>query len=210
MTDTTARPTAGRIRPHRHEVRAEVLAAARATFLTKGYAETSVIEIAEAAGYTKGAVYSNFGGKPELFAEVFRAEFGATMNEVLADLLRAVAAAGDAALAAEAAGRLAELVTTRVALQSVAAEFRGLGLRNPELAAVYAALRREQLESLAAALSDQGLLGATASAEDARQIAGLLLAVINSMALDHAAAPEVYPKERVVATMTRLVRGLLA
>jgi len=210
MSATAIRPTHGRTRPYRHEVRSELLAAARTTFLAKGYGETSVAEVAAAAGYTKGAVYSNFGGKPELFAEVCRAEFGTTMAEVLADLLRAAADAGDARLPTEAAGRLADLVMDRLALQAAASEFRGLALRNPELAEVYTMMRHDQIEALAAALEEQQLLGATASLEDARQVAGLLLGVINSMALDRAAAPELYPRSRLVATMARLVRGLLA
>lgn len=207
---TVIRPAPGRTRPYRHEVRAGLLAAARTVFLAKGYGETSVAEVAETAGYTKGAVYSNFGGKPELFAEVCRAEFGTAMTEVMADILGAAADAGDAKLPAEAADRIADLVIGRVALQAAAAEFRGLALRSPELAKVYAAMRRDQIDALAGALVEQRLLAPTATREDAHQVAGLILGVINAMALDHAAAPELYPRERIVAAMARLVRGLLA
>ncbi|CAB3791284.1 hypothetical protein LMG28614_03275 [Paraburkholderia ultramafica] len=41
-------------------------------FVKKGLAATSVEDIAEAAGYTRGAFYSNFGGKPELLIELLR------------------------------------------------------------------------------------------------------------------------------------------
>jgi AcrR family transcriptional regulator len=47
--------------------RAELLAAARLVFLRRGFHEASLDEIAEEAGYTKGAVYSNFRGKDDLF-----------------------------------------------------------------------------------------------------------------------------------------------
>jgi AcrR family transcriptional regulator len=47
--------------------RAELLAAARRVFLRRGFHEASLDEIAEEAGYTKGAVYSNFRGKDDLF-----------------------------------------------------------------------------------------------------------------------------------------------
>ncbi|PRY04049.1 TetR family transcriptional regulator [Paraburkholderia sp. BL25I1N1] len=43
-------------------------------FIEKGVAATSVEEIAEAAGYTRGAFYSNFGGKRELLIELLRRE----------------------------------------------------------------------------------------------------------------------------------------
>ncbi|MCL2532585.1 MAG: TetR/AcrR family transcriptional regulator [Nocardiaceae bacterium] len=50
--------------------RAEVLATARDLFLADGYAATSLEKVAETAGYSKGAVYSNFRGKKELCLEV--------------------------------------------------------------------------------------------------------------------------------------------
>ena len=46
--------------------RAELLAAARRVFLRRGFHAASLDEIAEEAGYTKGAVYSNFRGKDDL------------------------------------------------------------------------------------------------------------------------------------------------
>ena len=48
-----------------------MLAAARASFGTKGYAQTSVDQIAAAARVTKGAVYHHFAGKEALFRAVF-------------------------------------------------------------------------------------------------------------------------------------------
>ncbi|CAM3039819.1 TetR/AcrR family transcriptional regulator [Prescottella defluvii] len=50
--------------------RADLLATARDLFLTDGYAATSLEKVAEEAGYSKGAVYSNFRGKKELCLEV--------------------------------------------------------------------------------------------------------------------------------------------
>lgn len=46
--------------------RARLIATARELFLNEGYAVTSLDRVAEAAGYSKGAVYSNFSGKEEL------------------------------------------------------------------------------------------------------------------------------------------------
>lgn len=47
--------------------RADLLAAARRVFLARGFHAATLEEIAERAGYTKGAVYSNFAGKDDLF-----------------------------------------------------------------------------------------------------------------------------------------------
>jgi AcrR family transcriptional regulator len=54
----------------REQTRGELLAAARQVFLRRGFHQASLEEIAEEAGYTKGAVYSNFAGKDELFLAV--------------------------------------------------------------------------------------------------------------------------------------------
>ena len=50
--------------------RADLIAAARRVFVERGFHAATLDEIAEAAGYTKGAVYSNFRGKDDLFLEL--------------------------------------------------------------------------------------------------------------------------------------------
>jgi AcrR family transcriptional regulator len=54
----------------RERTRERVLDAAERTFSEKGYHAASLDEIAEDAGYSKGAVYSNFSGKADLFLAV--------------------------------------------------------------------------------------------------------------------------------------------
>ncbi|WP_405133351.1 TetR/AcrR family transcriptional regulator [Nocardia sp. NBC_01388] len=50
--------------------RTDLLVTARDLFLTEGYAKTSLERVAEEAGYSKGAVYSNFKTKSALCLEV--------------------------------------------------------------------------------------------------------------------------------------------
>jgi AcrR family transcriptional regulator len=54
--------------------RAQLLDAALRVFLRRGFHAASLDEIAEEAGYTTGAVYSNFKGKEDLFLAVLDAE----------------------------------------------------------------------------------------------------------------------------------------
>ena len=54
------------------QTRLRLLDAAQAIFMKKGFVAASVEDIAEAAGYTRGAFYSNFRSKPELFLELLR------------------------------------------------------------------------------------------------------------------------------------------
>ena len=57
--------------------RQSLLGAARAVFARRGYHAASVEDVAEEAGYSHGAVYSNFTSKLELFLAAFE-EYAAT------------------------------------------------------------------------------------------------------------------------------------
>src|SRR3954471_13492259 len=59
----------------KERTRAELVQAARRTFLRHGFHGASVDLIADEAGYTKGAVYSSFAGKDDLFLAVLDANF---------------------------------------------------------------------------------------------------------------------------------------
>ena len=64
------------------QTRERVLAAARAAFIRDGFARTSLESIAEAAGFSKGAVYSNFESKDALFLELLEEKFAAENEEM--------------------------------------------------------------------------------------------------------------------------------
>jgi len=72
--------------------RALVLAAARRVFLERGYSGATLEAIAEDAGFSKGVVYSQFAGKPDLFLALLdariaeRAEHNALVSAGLAGL----------------------------------------------------------------------------------------------------------------------------
>jgi AcrR family transcriptional regulator len=53
------------------ETRIQLIHAATAVFARRGFQAATIEEIAEEAGYSHGAVYSNFQGKEELFLAVF-------------------------------------------------------------------------------------------------------------------------------------------
>jgi AcrR family transcriptional regulator len=59
-------------RERQAQTRAALLDAAAKVFVEKGFLGASVEAIAEHAGYTRGAFYSNFASKEELFAELLQ------------------------------------------------------------------------------------------------------------------------------------------
>ena len=69
---------------HRARTRAALLAAAATVFSRRGYGSASIEEIATEAGYSHGAVYSNFDGKADLFLAVFEAYMGEREHELAA------------------------------------------------------------------------------------------------------------------------------
>src|SRR5262245_42880243 len=63
-------------RPERKaKTREEILAAARRVFFSRGFYGATLDEIVEEAGYTKGAVYSNFASKDDLFLAILDERF---------------------------------------------------------------------------------------------------------------------------------------
>src|SRR5262245_28639930 len=70
-------------RPRRQDVRRRLLTAASELFLEKGYLDSSLDDIARRAGLSKGAVYSNFASKQEIFG-VLLADHMAERREVAA------------------------------------------------------------------------------------------------------------------------------
>jgi len=73
----------------RKQTRQELLNAAETCFVTRGFHATSVDEVAERAGYTKGAVYSNCASKEDLFFGVYQRRVDHVITEVVPGLRQA-------------------------------------------------------------------------------------------------------------------------
>ncbi|NVH76652.1 TetR/AcrR family transcriptional regulator [Paraburkholderia sp. JPY432] len=78
----------------RKETRRRLLGAAALSIASKGLAATSVEDIAARAGYTRGAFYSNFDSKSDLFVELLRLDHQ-NIQENLRKLLEAGSSSQD-------------------------------------------------------------------------------------------------------------------
>ncbi|MFE0719949.1 TetR/AcrR family transcriptional regulator [Streptomyces rochei] len=79
--------TTGRVTRRRLRTRAKLLDAAFEVFAAKGFGRVSIEEVCEAAGYSRGAFYSNFDTLDELFFALYRQradEIAEQVSEVLA------------------------------------------------------------------------------------------------------------------------------
>lgn len=93
MTPTTASSVLGhevaRVSPRRAQTRERLMAAATAVFAERGIIGASVEEICEAAGFTRGAFYSNFADKDALVLALIEAGIAAqyaAAEQAIADL----------------------------------------------------------------------------------------------------------------------------
>jgi AcrR family transcriptional regulator len=77
MAVEASRPARRNRAEKKAQTRSDVVTAARQVFLKRGFHAASLDEIAEEAGYTKGAVYSNFAGKDDLFLAVVEERYEA-------------------------------------------------------------------------------------------------------------------------------------
>ncbi|SAL73843.1 TetR family regulatory protein [Caballeronia choica] len=66
----------------RDQTRQRLLDAAQTIFMKKGFGAASVEDLAAAAGYTRGAFYSNFGSKSELLLQLLKRDHETTMGRM--------------------------------------------------------------------------------------------------------------------------------
>jgi AcrR family transcriptional regulator len=93
-------------RAERREMTREgLISAAESLFVARGFHATSVDEIALEAGYTKGAVYSNFESKEDLFFAVYERRAERVMAEYEGAVREGGVAGGSERLAEQAARR---------------------------------------------------------------------------------------------------------
>lgn len=134
----------------RAQTRADLLAAARDRFLEVGYAAASLEDIAERAGYSKGAVYSNFVDKPNLCREVLQAIHAERIGE-LADQ---VTGTGDLHCRIDMLEGWVKKTAGDVGWTMLELEFITVARNDPELLAMIVELRAEARRTVVEMLVD--------------------------------------------------------
>jgi AcrR family transcriptional regulator len=178
--------------------REQLLAAARAVFLERGFHAASLDAIAEAAGFSKGVVYSQFASKADLFLALLERRIDARSAENAR--IRARGAAGVADLIALGARRSDE----EFAWTLLVLEFRVHAARDPELNRRYAELHARTVERLAATFAQ--VLGddAASGGPPPESRALFLLALAAGITLETAAAtPRGLPRAELRALAAR-------
>jgi AcrR family transcriptional regulator len=131
----------------REQTRDDLIAAADRAFVEGGFHATSLDQIAAAAGYTKGAVYSNFASKEDLFFAVYERRADAAEAQ-LTEALAGDPAAGLARIASDTSGRHGR----DDRWLAVFFEFWAHVIRHPELRGRFATIHRRAQVPVAEAL----------------------------------------------------------
>ncbi|MFI7274860.1 TetR/AcrR family transcriptional regulator [Streptomyces sp. NPDC049879] len=171
----------------RSEVRRRLLAAAAQVFAERGYADSRLEDIARAAGFSKGAVYSNFDSKQELFGALLRERSEAELADVMAGT-------GEASDVSALVGRAARVVARRITddpLRSrLGLEIATRAVREEETMAVVAPMRRAQRAAAGDAVRKVTEHAPAAPAVDPGLAGVILHCLTNGLATEHLIDPE--------------------
>lgn len=143
------------VTPRRALTRNRLMAAAMQVFAVKGIAGASVEEICEAAGFTRGAFYSNFDSKDELCFAIIRSLADSALEAVESAL------AGIGSEPADAVELCDDAVDTFLRSQSndrasvlLMKEMQLYALRHPEFAPAYQNVLEETHATFAGAIDE--------------------------------------------------------
>jgi AcrR family transcriptional regulator len=162
--------------------------AAERLFVARGFGRTSLDAVADEAGYTKGAVYSNFASKEDLFFAVYERR----VERFLAEAERTLGAEADPrAGVLRLVGRVGARQEHDDGWLAAFLEFWTHVLRHPEHRERFAAIHARAAEPFAGALerfaADRGL----ELPLDARRLSIALFAMGTGLGLERLTQPEV-------------------
>lgn len=181
--------------------RALLLAAARRVFLKRGYHGASVEQIADEAGFSTGVVYSQFGGK----ADLFLALLDARIAERAADNTRVVEGlTGDEGVA-RLLERAASVDRAEPEWGLLVIEFRVHAVRDPELARRYADAHQRTLAGAEQAVAGLYRCAGEPPPLPPSDLARLLVAIDTGARLEEAAVPGSSPMTLVAELLAHLI-----
>lgn len=201
-------------RPHRLtraeskvRTRERLLEAARVVFLQRGFHATTVDQIAEEAGFTKGAVYSAFESKADMFLALYAERVARRAEEYL----RSAEGLGADEQARAAAAEWVEVLRRDRDWSLVLIEFWTHAARDDKLRERFSALHstlRHSLSEAFAAAADQSGRRLVASSD---LLATASMALANGFVLEGFAEPDVASSNTFVEMAMLLGRafGLL-
>jgi AcrR family transcriptional regulator len=197
----TARMTREQSKAH---TRARLLDAARSVFARGGFHGASVEEIASEAGFSTGALYSNFDGKEDLFLALMEREIAAHAREI-AEAVGARASVDERAKGG--ARQWMTMIEREPQLLLLFMEFWAYGVRDarvrPKVAARFAQVRELLTRLIADGVREFDL----ELALPAEQLAVAIDALADGIARQKLADPDAVPDELMGKVLSILFAG---
>jgi AcrR family transcriptional regulator len=192
-------------RPPRAQTRSELLDAAAQVFARRGFDGASVEAVAEQAGFSTGAVYSNFAGKQELFLSLYEERIQRRRRELSDAVTRA---GGRGAGLASAAAEVEKTFEAERDWFLLYFEFVLHAARNPSFARRFQLVREEGLSQLAEGLTAGLEHAGVESSITARELAEVIRALTYGLALDRLVESERGSDRSLGSVLELLFRGL--
>jgi AcrR family transcriptional regulator len=170
-------------------------------FARRGFHAATVDEVAEAAGYTKGAVYSNFATKDELFLALLDERLAAQLRQV--EALDAIESPGE--LLAAMPGRTEEEFAAARDFGVLMLEFSLYAMRSPAVQAELATRYRQLRGRLAELIAKRYARQRATPPMPPEHLAALALATDAGLFLQNAAEPGALPWELHADAMVQLL-----
>lgn len=172
--------------------RERLLAAARTVFAKRGFGAASLDEVADEAGLTKGAVYSNFANKEDLVLAVLEESFNRRMDGIVSRV--------DTEAPLEEQARLGGALFMAISekerwLDLLSLDFVAHAVRNPEFGARLAARHRESLTAIADVIAEASAERGWALPMPAEKLALVMNALGSGMSQEQLIDPEAVPDE---------------
>jgi AcrR family transcriptional regulator len=188
----------------RQLTRAQLLDAAERVFAREGYQGASIQAIAAEAGYSHGAIYSNFNGKEDLFLVLVEERIDARLARVYQAADAELSGGGEPL---EAARRFVAMLQQEREAYLLLVDFWNQAVRDPKAAAKFAE-RHARLRTLIGRIvegvvRDQGLELALPRA----QVATALIALANGFTIERLADPQAAPDELFAHALAAILRG---
>lgn len=186
---------------HNREV---VLSTAREVFATRGYAAATLDQIAEAAGFSKGVVYSQFENKADLFLTVLerRVEERAAHNRRSLDDLD-----GPIELDQLVDGFVDSMLGNDPAWRLAVIEVRVAAARDEALLDRYRRVHARTVDQLAEVMTEVFARVGIEPVAPPAAIASVLLAVDVGLTLETAASPGLVGRRELVVLMRQMMFG---
>ena len=191
----------------REKTRGCLVEAAAKVFTRRGYDKASLDEVAEEAGFTKGAVYSNFKGKEDLFLATIDAHF----EERLGAIKRVMQEEPDEQGTAHAAGMdFMNKLNADPEYFALFFEFWAYAQRNPNVKKKFLPRVQRFRSALAEVFETKSDDTGIELPIPNEQLASMLIAMAAGVAMERELDPKSVPDDMYARILQFFFRGMLA